>query len=63
MGGAGTGKAVWARAFLELSPVARSEKDLILTGEGKQGALPRTGLFCGKFFLALHLTFEREAKV
>lgn len=43
MGGAGTGKAVWARAFLELSPVARSEKDLILTGEGKQGALPRTG--------------------
>lgn len=60
------GKAVWARAILELSPVACVEKDLILTGEGKQNALLRTGLllsFCGKFFLALHLIFEREAKV
>lgn len=60
------GNAEWARVFLKPSPVACLEKGLILTSEGKQDALLLTGLFlcfCGKLFLAVHPTFERETKV
>lgn len=68
MGRAGVGMAVWARAFLELSPEclhgeipgSQWQKEARAITESIAELLFSS---CGKLFLALYLAFEKEARL
>lgn len=62
----GVGMAVWARAFLELSPECLRGQIPGSQWQKEARAITEKGLLlssCGKLFLALHLTFEKEARL